>query len=311
MSTSISRRHINTAMMWSAPAIAVSVAAPALAASNEPVQEYGALVVAPWSGSTALHSWKGTSVLTTKWVYFPTTRPKGSVHLSTANASGEVFATPALKGGTAPWPTNFPAGGDQAPTKYDSTGATYPYPENLSGGVYTGEKVHVNVKVIGGNVTYESYAANPILNNSMKSATDPGVNTGYVTANGVQGVGATWPQMDLNDNYKNDGGRTTWSYLGYQSQVDGTASWKTSGECYSYGTMSRADNGLPQWDWDTVLMYPVDHGGAGSAAVSFDLRLTPAQYADAEHRSNTNVPVQFLITVTSPWGVVSYTTAAV
>lgn len=145
----------------------------------------------------------------------------------------------------------------------------------------------------------------------MKSATDPGLNTGYAGVNGVKGTGATWPQMDLNDNYKDDEGRTFYSYLGYQSQVDGTASWKTSGECYSYGTMSRAADGMPQWDWDTVLMYPVDHGNSGSAAVSFDLRLTPASFADAAHQDATSVPVQFLITVTSPWGVVSYTTAAV
>lgn len=75
--------------------------------------------------------------------------------------------------------------------------------------------------------------------------------------------------------------------------------------------MSQRDIGLPQWDWDTVLMYPIDNGNAGAAAVSFELCLSPAQFADAAHQSNATVPVQFLITVTSPWGVVSYTTAAV
>ncbi|MCI7457939.1 hypothetical protein [Actinomyces urogenitalis] len=311
MSTTVGRRTLVKGLAWGAPAIAVAAAAPAVAASSSEPAQYGRLVVAPWSSSKNIRTWKGDQVLTTKWVYFPTTRPGNAVSLSTNNTEAETFATPAASGGSVAWPTNFPSTGTAAPSTYDSTGSTYPYPENLSNGVYTGEKVHVSVKVIGGNVTYESYAASPILSGGMRSATDPGVNTGYVTAAGVQGSGATWPQMDLNDNYKGDQGRTTWSYLAYQSQLDGEATWRTAGECYSYGTMSRAADGMPQWDWDTVLMYPVDNGAAGSSAVSFDLRLSPAQYADAEHLDRTSVPVQFLITVTSPWGVVTYTTAAV
>lgn len=279
---------MNTALVWSAPTIALSAAAPAMATSPSETPEYGALVVAPWRSSRDIRNWKGNDTLLTKWVYFPTTHPNGAVTLSTNNTEAETFATPGRTGRTAAWPTNFPSGASADPHKYDTTGATYPYPENLSNGVYTDEKVHVNVKVIGGNVTYESYAAEPILSEGMKSATDPGLNTGYYSKNGLQGKGATWPQMDLNDNFKSEG--QYYSYLDYQSQIDTNGTWKKSAECYSYGVMSRADNGLPQWDWDTVLMYPVNSGHAGSDAVSFDLRLTPAQFADTAHQSNATAP---------------------
>lgn len=206
---------MNTALVWSAPTIAVSAAAPAMATSPSETPEYGALVVAPWRSSRDIRNWKGNDTLLTKWVYFPTSHPNGAVTLSTNNTEAETFATPGRSGGTAAWPTNFPSGASADPHKYDTTGATYPYPENLSNGVYTGEKVHVNVKVIGGNVTYESYAAEPILSEGMKSASDPSLNTGYYSKNGLQGKGATWPQMDLNDNFKTEG--QYYSYLDYQS----------------------------------------------------------------------------------------------
>lgn len=134
MTTGVTRRTLATAVAWSTPAIALGTAAPALASSTDTPQTYGALVVAPWSGSPTLRTWKGKTPLETKWVYFPTTRPGSAVSLSSENTAAEIFATPLANGGTAAWPTNFPAGGDAKPNVYDTTGATYPYPENLTGG---------------------------------------------------------------------------------------------------------------------------------------------------------------------------------
>lgn len=75
-----------------------------------------------------------------------------------------------------------------------------------------------------------------------------------------------------------------------------------------YGTPDAA-TAPASWTWQLRMTNPVDHQHDGSDAVSFDIdypvRLNmPGTPAGAD-------PVQYRTTVTSPWGIVEYTSAAI
>ena len=80
---------------------------------------------------------------------------------------------------------------------------------------------------------------------------------------------------------------------------------------WAYGNHYKTAEGRDGWSWDIEVMSNIAHGDAGASVVSFMTRLHAATFGDVSRTNARVIPTQYRVNVTSPWGTVSYLTAAV
>ena len=168
-------------------------------------------------------------------------------------------------------------------------------PAENSGGTYkvptgAGQKISIKIENIGKtNINgTDTYADIPRI-----SQEDVPKGSGYVSGTAMN---PAWPTLVKRD-------------VGWYEVTEGTKS--TADGNHWFGTKSKGSNGRTQWDFELTLAKDFTSTGDGSGAVTFDLFWPFRRNTLPVQRPAVNAQVQYRVTVTSPWGVTTYTTGAV
>lgn len=292
----IKRRTLAKGAAWAAPAILASSQIPAYAASSSTSPdscEYGKIVSAPWFSPWPVN-YNGSAAKEIDWAVYPTSKcSSGAQALSISNSFPKSQAgAPTGNPSSTYWPPTYPAGGSTIPDYNSVSGVN---------GVGAGEKIYVTIENVAGDVNYIETPTG-----DQRFIFSGGA--GAYSSNGTRGAGANVPMIRLNDDFKGYKNPTTFSYLRF-SQAPIVE--KTSIHTWGYGDHYTTAEGRDGWRWEIESMSNITNGNAGAAVVSFMTRLPAAQYGDASRSNSKTIPVQYRVTVTSPWGVVTYLSDAV
>lgn len=300
---SINRRTLVKGAAWTAPAIAATAAVPAYAASlstNQDICRYGKLVAAPWSNVWESRKFNGKVEEDVEWAVYPTSNCTANAqYMSIDNNFSAVQAANPLANSNArqnSWPPFFPTNGNRMADVNSVDGVN---------GTGQGNIIHVTIENVAGDVNYvETPTGNARFLFEAKDG-DPAYGP-----NGYRGRGANVPMIRLNDDFK--GANTTYSKLyNYLRFADGPMPAKNTMWTWAYGNHYKTAEGRDGWSWDIEVMSNIAHGDAGASVVSFMTRLHAATFGDASRTNARVIPTQYRVNVTSPWGTVSYLTAAV
>ncbi len=301
---SINRRTLVKGAAWTAPAIAATAAVPAYAASSstEPQQDvcrYGKLVAAPWSNVWEARKFNGKVEEDVEWAVYPTSNcTSAPQHINIDNSFPAAQAANPYYERTAQgtWRPFFPANGNRMADVRSVDGVD---------GTGQGNIIRVTIENVAGDVNYVDTPTGSDRFLFQAKDGDPAYGP-----NGYRGRGANVPMIRLNDDFK--GANTTYSKLyNYLRFADGPMPAKNTMWTWAYGEHYKTAEGRDGWSWDIEVMSNITAREAGADVVSFMTRLPAAQYGDASRSNSKTIPVQYRVTVTSPWGVVTYLSDAV
>lgn len=298
----IQRRTLARGAAWATPVILASTAVPAFAASAPQVEDdctYDKIVSAPWSNVwPSQGNFTGAVAKELEWAVYPASSCLTGLQafsfdnsLPTAQA-GNPLASSSATANT--WPPTYPAGGNQMADINSVNGIN---------GVGQGAIISVTIENIAGDVVYQ-----PTPTGSYRFIFANG-GAAY-SSNGTRGAGANVPMIRLNDDFK--GADTTYSKLyNYLRFADAPMVTKNTMHTWGYGNHYTTADGRDGWSWDIEVMSNIANGRAGASVVSFMTRMPAATYGDAATTSASVIKTQYRVTVTSPWGVVSYLSAGI
>lgn len=164
------------------------------------------------------------------------------------------------------------------PSIYPTTGTSYngnaaEHPD----GVGKGAVITISIVALSGSVVY---------GNQPRSSTSSTNNN-------------AWPSIAMRD-YRPNAPDNYYDYIAVDTySANGTTIGRGVEE---FTGVPNATTSPTRWDWKIHLTNPVDNQHDGSDAVTFDIRFPVI---------SGNLREQFKVTVTSPWGTITYTSPAV
>lgn len=299
------RRTLVKGAAWATPVVAATAVVPAYAASKNPC-EYGTIVSVPWGERANRRRYKGTVNEEYEWAVMPTSNcsPQPQTYFIDNTTPENKLAYPwGRYEGVSDFPPIYPPNGKDTPDYTSKDGV---------GGVGGGVIINVRVENVAGDV---SYAPTPTgADRFAFGESDANRKNNMYYAEGYKGKGANPPVVRLNDNYK--GSRSTYIAHGkynYLHFPDGPRPPKENSPMwtYAYGKHYTTAEGRDGWSWDIQVMANITHPNAGADVVSYMTYLRKHTYGDPAHQSAKVIPVQYRVIVTSPWGTVTYLSAAV
>ncbi|MDO5750395.1 MAG: hypothetical protein Q4P78_04220 [Rothia sp. (in: high G+C Gram-positive bacteria)] len=307
ISSRISRRQMTQAL-WAAPVIAASAAVPAYAASATG-ENYGQIIVLPRASKAADQKFNGTKAATYTWIMYPTSNlGNGTADMQYTNASSTAsmgYHDPADTPAGAVFPPVYPANAPKEVMGFNG-GADFSSVDGVDG-VGQGARFHITIENIAGDVVYAPTPTGTTLGSAkvVVGGGDAIRNNKMTTATGYKGKGANPPVVQLEPGYISPTVHGYGRYLNFE----GYTAAKNSDGLYGYGTHYTTATGRDGWSWDVELKSNITsvEAGISNHGIQIMTYLRPTSYGDAAKAKATNIPVQYRVTITSPWGTVSYT----
>lgn len=300
------RRTLVKGAAWATPVVAATAVVPAYAASKNSC-EYGTIVSVPWGERAERRRYKGTVNEEYEWAVMPTSNcsPQPQTYFIDNTTPERKLAYPwGRYEGVSDFPPIYPPRTARTPLTTPPRTALVALVAALSSTFV--------LRTL--QVTYLTHRPPPVRTVSHSVSLTQIARTTCTTPKVTRVRAQTPPVVRLNDNYK--GSRSTYVAHGkynYLHFPDGPRPPKENSPLwtYAYGKHYTTAEGRDGWSWDIQVMANITHPNAGQDVVSYMTYLRRHTYGDAAHQSAKVIPVQYRIVVTSPWGTVTYLSAAV
>ena len=336
MHTHLRRRTLTTAAAWALPTMALAAPAQATTCSSATISAtpgaYGLLAAVMRNATidrdthTLFPGNASVNDAIQTWRIFPTTRERGAI--SYTNADAATYLLDAAAGSSSDWPQSLPC--DR--TRFASTSSRHFTKAGLiapATGGYLAEVmpvISVDITLLSGMrisdfteqpITDDSSTSNPATSQSFLTPRAAYVDTdGTLITNPTRAqqralpAKAAWLDLRLDSNYvglaKQAG--STQSYLRFARSGENVKTTPGGGSTM-FGSLSQDEEGRPVFHWDIEVVNPVEYNGNPAEEVMFSTRLRrlPRNIGSGGKIVNAMWNGHYQMTVTSPWGTVTYT----